>query len=411
MHFDEPSKPGTLQKAVGDALIVQHWQFLPLLQAPVVSRKVKRDLSGDLKTTTKIRPICYAGHADAALYEYYSRILSARYEEYLGKSTFSDSVTAFRSGLGKCNIHFAADAFAEIRARDACTALAFDIQSFFDSLDHTLLKAMWCKVLGVLKLPSDHFKIFRSVTQYAFVDRDKIYQRFKISKHNPRANARRRICSISDLRDVVRAEGFIERNLSSAGIPQGLPISAVLSNIYLLDFDAAISSACKTIEATYFRYCDDILIIAPVSAGPDAGKVVTSEIANALLTIQSAKSSVHQFVAGTKVIGKPLQYLGFTYDGRTTLLRNAGITRYYSRMRAAVRLADKTRKAADSASMVKTKIKTKKVFKKYTYLGRQNYLSYVFRSSAVLQDEAIKWQMKPHWKKVKAEVKKKEDAY
>lgn len=391
--------------------MVQKWQFLPLLQAPVVSRKVKRDGSGGLTTAKKVRPICYAGHADAGLYEYYSRTLSAHYEEYLAKSTFSNSVTAFRSGLGKCNIHFAADAFAEIRARDSCVALAFDIQSFFDALDHTLLKMMWCKVLDVSKLPSDHFKVFRSVTQYAFVDRDKIYKRFDISKHNPRAKSRRRICAISDLRDVVRAEGFIERNSSGAGIPQGLPISAVLSNIYLLDFDAAISSACKTMEATYFRYCDDILIIAPPGMGLNAESVVANAVKNALLTIQPAKSSVHHFVAGTKVLGKPLQYLGFTYDGRTTLLRNAGITRYYSRMRAAVRLAGNTRKAADLATMLKTKIKTKKVFKKYTYLGRQNYLSYAFRASALLQDEAIKSQIKLHWKRVKAEIGKKEDAY
>lgn len=411
LHFDESIRPRAALKTVCDPVEVAKWQFLPLLQAPVITRKVKRDASGGLHSSQKERPICYAAHIDAALYEHYSRLLSARYEDFLIRSGFADSVTAFRSGLGKCNIHFASDAFTEISKRAACTVLAFDIQAFFDSLDHTLLKSMWCKVLGVLKLPPDHFHVFRSVTRYAFVCREDIYQRLGISKHNPRANSRRRICSISDLRDIVRAEGFIHKNNAGFGIPQGLPISAVLSNIYLIDFDAAISSLCKGMGATYFRYCDDILVIAPSGKGVKVDCLVGSEVKKALLTIQAAKSSVHEFVAGEKVAGKPLQYLGFTYDGKKTLLRNAGITRYYARMRAAVRLADNTRKAADIESSSKTKIRTKKIFKKYTYLGRKTYLSYVFRSSALLRDSAIKLQMKPHWKKVKAEIKKKEDAY
>lgn len=384
---------------------------MPLLQAPVITRKVKRDASGALCTSQKERPICYAAHIDAALYEHYSRLLSVRYEALLVGSGFADSVTAFRGGLGKCNIHFASDAFTEISKRAACTVLTFDIQAFFDSLDHAILKAMWCKVLGVLKLPPDHFHVFRSVTRYAFADRGDVYKRLGISKHNPRANSRRRICSISDLRDIVRAEGFIQKNDAGWGIPQGLPISAVLSNIYLIDFDAAISSHCKSIGATYFRYCDDILIIAPAGKGAEVDHLVGTEVKKALLNIQAAKSSVHEFVAGEKVSGKPLHYLGFTYDGQKTLLRNAGITRYYARMRAAVRLADKSRKAADIETSSKTKIRTKKIFKKYTYLGRKTYLSYAFRSSALLKDDAIKMQMKPHWKKVKAEIAKKEDAY
>lgn len=411
LHFDEPIRPQVALKTISDPCAVARWQFLPLLQAPVITRKVKRDSSGTLRTSQKERRICYAAHIDAALYEHYSRLLSIRYEELLVGSGFAESVTAFRSGLGKCNIHFASDAFTEISKRSACTVLAFDIQAFFDSLDHALLKAMWCKVLGVPKLPPDHFQVFRSVTRFAFVDREEIYKRLGISRHNPRANSRQRVCSISDLREIVRVEGFIQKNEHGSGIPQGLPISAVLSNIYLIDFDSAISSLCKGIGATYFRYCDDILIITPAGRGAEVDRLVAAEVEKSLLKLQAAKSSVHEFVTGEKTSGKPLQYLGFTFDGQKTLLRNAGITRYYARMRAAVRLADKTRQSADIKNSSKTKIRIKKIFKKYTYLGRKTYLSYAFRSSALLKDDAIKIQMKPHWKKVKAELAKKEDAY
>ena len=42
-----------------------------------------------------------------------------------------------------------------------------------------------------------------------------------------------------------------------SGIPQGLAISNILANIYLLDFDKIISSKCNY----YYRYVDDIFII------------------------------------------------------------------------------------------------------------------------------------------------------
>lgn len=411
LHFDEPVRPQKVLGVVSNPKLVEKWQFLPLLQAPVITRKVKRDTLGNLCRSNKERPICYASHKDAALYEYYSHLLNVQYENLLSISGFSDSVTAFRVGLGKCNIHFASTAFTEISSRSTCTVLAFDIKGFFDSLDHDLLKRMWCKVLGVDKLPPDHFQVFRSVTKYAYVDRDALYNRLSISKNNPRAHSRRQICSISEFRDVVRAERFIKKNENCYGIPQGLPISAVLSNIYLYDFDDHIESSCKDMGAVYFRYCDDILIIAPSSKSANIKDLVNTEVAKVKLTIQEAKTSIHGFVAGEKVKGKPLQYLGFTFDGKNKLLRNAGITRYYARMRAAVRLADKTRKANDKRLMIKTKIKTKKIFKKFTYLGKKTYLSYAFRSSELMGDNGIKAQVKSHWKKVRMEITKKEDKY
>ncbi len=411
LHFDEPIRPEQALKSVRSPRLIGKWQFLPLLRTTVKTRKIKREPSGVLRQSPKERPICYAAHRDAALYQYYSHILSLQYEKLLAISGFSDSVTAFRVGLGKCNIHFAAEAFSEINSRTACTVLALDIQGFFDSLDHQILKDLWSKVLGVERLPLDHFQVFRSITKYAYVERDAIYKRFSISKHNPRAHSRRKICSTFDFRAVVRAEGQIKKNDDCYGIPQGLPISAVLSNIYLLDFDAAVSAACKEMGAAYFRYCDDILIIAPPGERAAIESLVHAQVAKVKLTIQTAKTSIHNFVAGNRVAGKPLQYLGFTFDGKNKLLRNAGITRYYARMRSAVRLADNTRRASDKKTEIKTKIKTKKIFKKYTYLGNKTYLSYAFRSAKLMQDDGIKDQIKAHWGKVKSEISKKEVDY
>lgn len=400
---------GTL---VVDPAAVASWQFMPVLQTIVETRKVKRLASGELeKAPTKKRLICYAAHRDAALYEYYAHLLSDRYEEIIKTSDIASSVIAFRPGLGKCNIHFASEAFAEISKRESCVALAFDIKGFFDSLDHRLLKDMWAKVLGVTKLPDDHYQVYKSVTRYSFVDRDLLYNRLAISRHNPRASGRRKICSAEDFRNIVRSEGLISVNRGKFGIPQGLPISAVLSNIYLLNFDNIIVKICRDIGATYYRYCDDVLIITPPDRKAEAEYEVGAAVRTALLELQTSKSSIHYFELGAVCAGKPLQYLGFTFDGRKVLLRNSGITRYYSRMRAAVRLAHRTRIASDRKSSSKTPLRTKKIFTKFTYLGRRSFLSYAFKSAKITNSSEMKKQVKPHWKKVTSEITDKEQGY
>jgi retron-type reverse transcriptase len=47
------------------------------------------------------------------------------------------------------------------------------------------------------------------------------------------------------------------------GIPQGSPISALLSNIYMFSFDKHMKNYVDSIGGKYFRYCDDMLLIVP----------------------------------------------------------------------------------------------------------------------------------------------------
>ncbi len=52
-------------------------------------------------------------------------------------------------------------------------------------------------------------------------------------------------------------------NKGQKGIPQGSPISALLSNIYMLEFDVLVKEKIMECKGSYFRYCDDILCIIP----------------------------------------------------------------------------------------------------------------------------------------------------
>jgi RNA-directed DNA polymerase len=250
------------ENLVTDPTAVARHAFYPLISYEITSKKLtKAPNSHKLVAKGKIRPISYAAHLDSHIYSYYAHLLSIRYEAFLTKNDLTDSILAFRQ-LGKNNINFAADAFSEIRRRGNCAAVALDISGFFDNLDHELLKQSWCSLLDVTRLPQDHFAVFRSITKYSRVDRSKLYRALNISTHNPRSG-RYRVCTASQFRDVVRRQGLITQNPATFGIPQGTPISAILSNIYMMGFDLAMQQRIHHIGGLYYRYCDDILLIVP----------------------------------------------------------------------------------------------------------------------------------------------------
>lgn len=55
-----------------------------------------------------------------------------------------------------------------------CVVLAFDISSFYDCIDHKNLKNEWASLLNKEGLPSNHYNLFKSLTNYCFVDMKEI---------------------------------------------------------------------------------------------------------------------------------------------------------------------------------------------------------------------------------------------
>jgi hypothetical protein len=304
--------------------------------------------------------------------------------------------TVGKSDVGKCNIHFAKDAFDWIRAKGECVALAFDVKSFFDNLDHKILKRQWAYVLGMKNLPEDHYAVFKSLTRFAWVMRDKALNALGISKHNPRAGRRRRLCTPEEFRTKIREAGLIEKNPNAFGIPQGSPMSAGLSNIYMLEFDAAVSAKVISVGGFYRRYCDDILCIVPPQNKTEVEAFVMDAIKHVKLEIQPIKTLRHEFKIADGILqaDKALQYLGFLFDGNRVLLRNAGLGKYYAKMRAGVRLAAATKRKADksqlAAGTATNPIRRKKLNTRYSYLGNHNFIwDYAQNGSEAAQDVEV----------------------
>lgn len=374
-HFDPAISASQAEGLANDPARVARHAFYPFMR---FTQRWNRFAERGEKGKVKERLIRYAARADAYIFSRYRHILSDHYEAELKRLALNNSILAYRripTGLhegGKCNIHFARDAFQTIQKLENCYVVAIDISSFFECLDHARLKTLWCRLLKQESLPADHLRVFRAITNYAVVDKVTVYERLghfgakTKSKSGavikgyltPYKKIPMQLCTGVEFRQKIAGgdgqKSLIQKNYKTYGIPQGAPISDLLANLYLVDFDSKISGWMSALGGTYFRYSDDILLIAPgdETAALNMMEKVRSIIGDfgERLQIKREKSSAYLFskvggvqkfkhICGTQGLNG-LEYLGFRYDGRQVYLRDSTLANLQRKIvRAACREA------------------------------------------------------------------------
>jgi hypothetical protein len=378
---------------------VSKYGFYPLIHRILADRKYKKPNSkkhagekrahshkilGEnvVEKSIKKRPLHYASHFDTLIYAYYAHELGKLYEIELQKDTeLNNAVLAYRAipisdnnPKGKSNIHFANEVFAEINKRvetnGETSVIAIDLKSFFSTLSHELLYNIWAKLLNQKELPPDHHNVFKACTNFSYVlyndlkkkgkhqfDESKLanirktkgYKCFFESNEEFRKEIKEGRLPI--YKNPFRAKNEETGKKEMIGIPQGLPISAVLANLYLLDFDQTIiREIVKKLGAYYRRYSDDILIIC----SPDKAEKINEYISSLILKyrVEISKDKTEKFlfkklaynkngderitaikITETKrIIDCPLTYLGFEFRGYNTLIKSTNIAKYYRRV-------------------------------------------------------------------------------
>lgn len=408
-HFDHPIGFKDAEILVKDPGQVSRHSFYPFIEFTIESFKVNRTgPEGKLKRIKKLRPIAYASHVDCHIYSYYSLQLASKYEQEIGRRNLQNCILAFRS-LGKSNVDFAFDAFESIRQFGDCEVVALDVTGFFDNLNHALLKNAWASLLGQAQLPADHYAVFRSLTKYSTVNLELLYALLGVSMHN-RDTAPARLCTADEFRSKIRSSKLIVKHTLDKGIPQGSPISALLSNLYMLEYDAVMKAFIDSVGGHYFRYCDDILLIVPPGVKAEAEALAVSEIGKLQLEINPKKTDRVDFaVTGCgQIASKPLQYLGFLFDGQRILLRSASLARYSERMRSGVRLAkatmNKRNAAREDRGEVARPLFRKKLNSQYSHLGRRNFITYGYDAARRMESQAIRKQLRVLWKRLQNEI-------
>lgn len=438
-----------IEVKVSNPKFVSRHAFLPLLYKTISERRYKkigrneagksiRSHSENGKSTKKIRPIHYACHIDSQIYAYYNHnIISLAYDELLNQTQgLSDCVSAYRrieapeGYRNKCNIHFAMDAIDEIKSRKECIAIALDIKSFFSTLDHKILLNSWKMVLRNDHLPDDHYNLYNSITQFRYINLNDLRTVNNGFNEREIASFRKKgvqsfFESMEHFRRKIKAKEFIVRknqfkrrengNVYSIEIPQGLPISALLANLYMYQFDLNVfNELCVKNGVFYRRYSDDIVLICNKDQWEFVEnfikKLISSDQVKLKLSEQkteriifkeyklNGRSRLQSFSLdpnGEEIFNIPFTYLGFEFYGYQTLIKASKISNFYRRMKRAVRRQHlKAEKNKENKLEDRKVIYKARLYRLFTFKGIiKRELPKVTRS-ILFKNELAYWQNK-----------------
>jgi len=478
----EPRDRAWVEPYVNTKINIEKHAFYPFVHRQLKARKFRREINKDGTRSAlrnlrfKRREIFYSNHLDSNIYSFYAEIISNKYELAVRKIGISNCITAYRRLLSdpsnpksryKCNIDFASEVFTFIKQckQKNLVAITFDIKSFFDNLNHKFLKKSWRKLLDSGNdLPPDHYNVYRSITKFSYVDEGDIFELFKdkiVVERKPNIKKEVKIHHKSYLREkraiaycfkedmaLLRSKNLIKSNkyffengtrgsLRDKGIPQGSPISAVLANIYMMEFDKSANDLIEGLGGLYRRYSDDMVVVCNVEFEETIIEHFQQSIANCFLEFQQEKLHVFHFKydndRGVHVCyeknlnSKQLQsntnftYLGFEFDGYFALLKSSSLSGFYRKMKRSIakgRFYAFHNKTSTWGVLFKSRL-----YKRFTYLGSHrrrtykrdpkksdrfilsnkyywgNFLTYAILASKTIPDNKIPNQIKRHWNK------------
>ncbi|MGL5903044.1 MAG: antiviral reverse transcriptase Drt2 [Cetobacterium sp.] len=402
VHFDKRIGLESFKSYIYNPEKIAKHSFYPFIHNTIVFEKYSK---GELKE--KRREIKYSSHKDRLIYSFYSFLLNYEYNNILKDYGIENNVVAYRDNLEKCNIDFAKEAFDFIKKTNRCSIIVGDFTNFFDNLDHKHLKNMLCKVLKCDKLPKDWFNIFKNITKYSYCNFKDILKIKKLSENEiDKLNSKPYLFSPKEFREIKKEKLKINTNKDRKGIPQGSSISAVLSNVYMLDYDKKLYDYVNKYGGLYLRYSDDFIIIIPHDKDENSYKDEVISIISKFnsIDLQPDKTETFEFENNTFKDGKILDYLGFSFDGSQVSLREKTLSKYYYRM---------YRKAKNIVKLRGNgrKVGCKKLYEVYSIKGAKlkkgNFITYLVRVNKKFDysEPKLKKILDTHLKKIKKKIK------
>lgn len=419
-HFDVKKYHTDYQQRIQNVHWVRKHGFYPFIHFQMNCSKYTNDSNGKKYIKEKNRDIYYAAHIDRFIYEYYGNRLNNRYNEYMKEKGISRASTAYRNCTpGKCNIDFAKEVFEFIVKSKSAYVFVGDFSKFFDKLDHKYLKDKIKNVIGENALDEADYAIYKNITKFAYIEADDI----ESEKGTLRKNMRKldKYFETEEFHDLKKKS--LHKNNKDYQIPQGSSISAVYANVYMVDFDKKINDYVTTHKGMYRRYCDDIIIVIPMTyeemkngENEEIAKFVY-KIRDSIPNLELNEDKTEHFYYGDgtieKIMGESnlINYLGFTFDGKTVRIRDKSLFKFYCRAYKKIkRVKEKPEEKAFNAGK-------KAIYRSYTHLGASkyskdhgNFLTYaykadeIFSQSKVLESD-IRNQVKRHWYKINKKLK------
>ena len=408
-HFDlrvSLSMPSIRKYVMDRTKIVTH-SFYPFIHFE------KKNSRYGKKGPKKPRELYYCSHLDRCVYQRYAFLLNYQYNIWACENNIDDVAIAYRDKLGKNNIDFAKDAFDAIRSFPQCFILVGDFTNFFDNLEHQYLKKMMCEVLGVERLPQDYFSVFKNITRFSSWDWKDIVK--AAGENIAERGVRKKINSKETLltkEQFQKNKKDIKKNISGVGVPQGAPISAVLSNIYMIKFDKDIKRYVTCKGGIYMRHSDDFIIVLPYERDAEIADFTSYifsyvESMKGLIDLQKEKTSCYTYKDEVIYEGdqpSSINYLGFLFDGKSIRIRPRAITKYYYRMRRKAHTIGRSNWTSSKGR----RISAKELYSIYSRNDeKQTFIDYARKAKGILKlnDQEANALIKHHKRKIAMAIK------
>ncbi|MDR0957170.1 MAG: reverse transcriptase/maturase family protein [Candidatus Nomurabacteria bacterium] len=349
-HFDNKigikqlqNKKNKLRQEIIDSDKLAQHSFWPLIRRDQLKRQYKKGDDKKKESKMKNRPIMFASHHDSCIYAFFASLLREKYESRILNTSLNDSVIGYRRipisqnlQTNKSNIDFANEIFRTIKTRDNFAVICLDIKGFFDSMNHRKIRDSICDILDVGELPKSFKIVLCVIMKYRYIS----YSR----KLNKIISSRKVSDSLHEA--IGKNEIAILKNKYARGIPQGSPISDILANIYLYNFDKKMTEKISAWGgALYRRYSDDILLLVPLNKAKEIYEYARAEIEKEKVKIGKDKTEIYkisladnkifditsQYESGYKKNRKRIQYLGFEFDLQNIIERPGTVEKNYRR--------------------------------------------------------------------------------
>lgn len=413
-HFDYKSHAKSHHDYIIDPSNISTHSFYPFIRYTNRVTKYNKNHGRTPKEhrIVKDREIYICSHIDRYIYQYYSVILNENYNNYLNEKKLSMVSTAYRTDKpGKTNIHFAKEVFEYISKSEDSYIIVGDFKTFFDSLGHKNLKERLKTVLGENNISDDLYSVFRSVTKFSYIDFEDIQSYYRnVLQYSNNAFKKLDIFFENDFnkrKNNIMKSNRSDNSWKNFGIPQGTPISGILSNIYMIEFDEKMCELAKKFNGMYRRYSDDFILIVEsdscLSVETLIDDVAKFVLEDSHITIQKEKYEKYHYkenriyqITGETREKSQLNYLGFSFDGKSVKIRMRTVSKYYIK---AYDYIDK-QVFIENRQVNNGKIKRRskrKIFLKFTSDGSNptardkwgNFITYVIRCKKVMKSESF----------------------
>lgn len=408
LHFDYRTRYSTVKDYVENPLWIVKHGFFPFIHKSNIQVKYQENGTNNRPIKIKPRELYRASHLDSCIYKYYAAKLSERYDDEVAFRKIDENVAAYRTGKGKSNIDYAAEIINFIKEKEeGCFVFLGDFEKFFDTLDHDYLKCKIEELQKVEKLPDDWYKIFKSITKFSWVEQSDLNDIFGPEREQYRKGLKTYFESWDDFRRFKNA-GHIKRNEKGFGIPQGTPISALLSNIYMMDFDSWLNDMSSKYKGKYLRYADDFVLILPFETTTEqdfrniVAKVFKYAVDETKLTIEQRKTEQYFFKEDKvylfesdkgvtrSIIESKIDYLGFVFDGKIVRMRQKSVSKFYRKADKAIQIAKKNTRTKNANHL----IGKRHIYRYFFDIGERdnrgskfgNFISYAKRCQVIFDE-------------------------